>query len=72
MSTSRIPFITPPDLAAATVNITLGAGITLGLNDDHILILEDPFVRFSLGRTTKKRIEALQEYLERLKIHCPD
>jgi hypothetical protein len=69
---NRIPFCCPPELAAATVTITLGEGVTLGLNDDNILMVEDAFVRFSLGRTTKKRIEELQDYLERLKIHCPD
>lgn len=61
-----------PALTPTSIFITLGGGARLSLTREDDLIVEDDFVRFSLGRATKQRISNIQEYLERLKIHCPD
>lgn len=66
------------------IAITLGMGADfalIGNNDDDIrtpdrLVLQRcngvDLIRIDLGVATKKRIQQLQEYLEQLKIHCPD
>lgn len=61
-----------PNLAPTSIAITLGGGASIGLTTDDTLLVEDNFVRFSLGKATKQRISYIQEYLEQLKIHCPD
>lgn len=57
-------------LAPTAVSITLGGGARLSITQDDDLLVEDDFVRFSLGRCTLKRIEALKGFLDRLKCHA--
>ncbi len=59
-----------PELAPTSVAITLGGGASLSITQDDDLIVEDAFVRFSLGRATKKRFEELKGYLDRMAIHA--
>lgn len=56
--------------------ITLGDRTCLGIAKHNGLQVKldawrsFPEIRLGLGPATKKRIEELQSYLERLKIHC--
>jgi len=53
--------------------ISLGNGNYLGVTDsDQLIIFNETDYRFDLGLITKDRIEALQYYLERMKIHAID
>jgi hypothetical protein len=61
-----------PNVPSAEVSIGLGASVSLGVNNNNDLLLEDPFVRVSLGRWTKSRVVELKEYLDRLGIHAVD
>lgn len=59
------------------IAITCGNGVELGVTtvDDLIIQTQDTGFhvdRIHLGRMTRKRIEELQSYLERLKIHAVD
>lgn len=59
------------------VYISLGGGKDLGIDGYGDLRIVSKNLGqgqkvTSLGRATKKRIEALQEYLERLKTHAVD
>jgi hypothetical protein len=58
-----------------TVAVSLGRSNFVGIdqNNDLSLIHDGPQSkhRFNLGPATQRDISNLQEYLERLKIHCP-
>jgi hypothetical protein len=58
------------NVPAAEVSIGLGNSVSLGVNCNNDLLLEDPFVRVSLGRWNKSRVDELKEYLDRLAIHA--
>ena len=60
------------ELAPTSISITLGGGARLSITTQNDLIVEDDFVRFSLGRATKARFEDLKSYLDRLAIHAVD
>lgn len=53
------------------IYISLGGDVDLGItNDDHLVLADYTAYRVDLGKATVKRIEQLQEYFERLKIHA--
>ena len=58
-----------------TVAISLGNNADFALTRSNDLIVQQEYspglrVRANLGRMTEKRIEELQSYLERLKVHA--
>ena len=54
-----------------SIYISLGSGQDLGITDGgHLVMIDYTGYRIDLGRATKKRIDMIQEYIERLKIHA--
>lgn len=63
---------------SGAVHITLGGGNSFGIvpspfDGDRLVFLSgDDGFHDDIGPATKKRISEIQEYLERLKIHCEE
>lgn len=53
----------------SAVIITLGGGAELVITSTGYLLIQEGLKSVNLGRATPERIEALQSYLERLKVH---
>lgn len=58
-----------PGLLPAQVYTPIGDGVTLGVNADDRLVIEDAFVRMDLGRFTQRRLDDLKSYLDQLSPH---
>lgn len=61
-----------PDLSPTSVAISIGGGVSLSITQTNDLIVEDGFIRFSLGRATKKRFADLRRYLDSLAVHAEE
>lgn len=59
-----------PGLLPAQVYVTIGDGVTLGVNADSRLVIEDAFVRMDLGQFTHKRLEDMKSFLDQLRPHA--
>lgn len=61
-----------PDVKKAQVYATIGDGVTIGVNEDIELVIEDAFVRMSLGPCTLERLDNMKGYLDQMRPHAID